>query len=127
MLLAYVLEFQGSWVLHLSLVEFAYNNNFQASIDMAPYEALYERKCQTPLCWDEVGEKKLENVELIKDTSEKIKIILDMLKVAQDPQKSYVDTRGRVLEFEVGTLERCDSILKMRKAESSVHQTFLNS
>ena len=60
---ACVLEFKGSWVLHLSLVEFDYNNSYQASIGMAPYKALYERKCRTPLCWDKVGERKLENVE----------------------------------------------------------------
>ena len=79
-----VLEFQGSWILHLSLVEFAYNNNYQASTDMTPYEAFYERKCRTPLCWDKVSQRKLENVELIEATSEKIKIIRDRLKVAQD-------------------------------------------
>ncbi|WRX12994.1 Reverse transcriptase domain - like 10 [Theobroma cacao] len=52
---ACVMDFLGSWDRHLSLVEFAYNNSFQASIGMAPYEALYGRKCRTPLCWDEVG------------------------------------------------------------------------
>ena len=61
--------------MHLSLIDFAYTNSYQASIDMAPYEALYVRKCRTPLCWDEVGEKKLEDVELIETSSEKIKII----------------------------------------------------
>ena len=79
-----VLEFQGSWILHLSLVEFAYNNSYQASIDMAPYETLYGKKCRTPLCWDELGERKLENVELMETTSENIKISRDRLKVAQD-------------------------------------------
>ena len=54
---------------------------------MAPYEALYERKYQTPLCWDEVGERKLEDVELIEATLEKIKIIRDWLKVVQDKKK----------------------------------------
>ena len=61
--------------MHLALVEFAYNNSYQASFSMAPYEALYERKYQTPLWRDEVGERKLKNVELIEATSEKIKII----------------------------------------------------
>ena len=56
MLWACVLEFKDSWVDHLSLVEFAYNNNYQASIGMALYEALYGRKCRTLICWDEVGE-----------------------------------------------------------------------
>ena len=75
MLRACVLKFKGSWVLHLSLGEFAYNNSYQASIDMAPYKALYGRKCRTLLCWDEVGERKFENIELIEAISEKIKII----------------------------------------------------
>ena len=57
MLRTYVLEFKDSWVMHLSLVEFAYNNSYQASIGMAPYETLYGRKCRTPLCWDEVSEE----------------------------------------------------------------------
>ena len=64
-----------SWVLHLSLVEFAYHTSYHVSIDMARYEALYGRKHQTPLCWDEVGEKKFKDVKLIEATSEKIKII----------------------------------------------------
>ena len=80
MLRACVLEFKGNWVLHLSLVKFAYNNSYQANIDMAPYKALYRRKCQTPFCQDEVGERKLEDVELIEATSEKIKIIRERLK-----------------------------------------------
>ena len=66
--------------MHLALVEFAHDNNYQANISMAPYEALYGRKCQTPLYCDEVGEKKLENVELIEATSKNIQIIRDRLK-----------------------------------------------
>ena len=62
-------------MVHFFLVEFAYNNSYLASIGMAPYEALYERKCRTPLCWDEVGGHKLNDVELIETTMEKIKII----------------------------------------------------
>ena len=58
MLQAYVLEFQSSWILHLALVEFSYNNSYQASINIAPYEALYGRKCRIPLYWDEVGKRK---------------------------------------------------------------------
>ena len=74
MLRACVLDFKGYWVKHLTLVEFAYNNSFQASIGMAPYEALYGRKCRTPICWDEVGERKLNNEELIKISTEKFKL-----------------------------------------------------
>ena len=71
---------------------------------MALYEALYGRKCRTPICWDEVGVQKLNDVELIEVTSEKIQIIRDRLKVAQDRQKSYADTRRGELEFEVGNM-----------------------
>ncbi|KAK6229056.1 hypothetical protein SCA6_018007 [Theobroma cacao] len=98
---ACVVDFLGSWDRHLPLVEFAYNNSFQSSIGMAPYEALYGRKCRTPLCWDEVGEKKLVSVELIDLTNDKIKVIRKRLKVAQDRQKSCVDERRKDLEFEV--------------------------
>ena len=92
MLRACVLDFKGYWVKHLPLVEFAYNNSFQASIGMAPYEALYGRKCRTPICWDEVGERKLSSEELIKISTEKIQVVREKLKVAQDRQKSYADT-----------------------------------
>ena len=68
---------------------------------MAPYEALYERKCRTPIYWNEVGERKLNSEELIKVSIEKIRVVRERLKVAQDRQKSYVDTRRRDLELEV--------------------------
>ena len=70
MLRTYAFDFQGSWNQHLSLVEFAYNN-YQASIGMASYETLYEMICHTPLCWDEIGESKLQNIELIEVIREK--------------------------------------------------------
>ena len=75
MLRACVLDVKGSWMKYLPLVEFAYNNSYQASIGMAPYKALYGRKCRTSICWDEVGERKLSNEELIKVTTEKIYVI----------------------------------------------------
>jgi hypothetical protein len=58
MLLACMLDFKGSWVQHLPLIKFAYNNSYQATIGMLPYEALYGRKCQSPLCWDHVSESR---------------------------------------------------------------------
>ena len=82
MLRVCVLDFKGSWMKYLPLVEFAYNNSYQASIGMAPYEALYGRKCKTPICWDEVGERKINSVELVKVISEKIRVIQERLKVA---------------------------------------------
>ena len=99
-----MLDFKGYWVKYLPLVEFAYNNSFQASIGMAPYEALYRRKCRTPICWDEVGERKLSSEELVRDSTEKIQVVRERLKVAQDRQKSYANTRRKDLEFEVGDL-----------------------
>ena len=83
-------------------MEFAYTNSYQASIEMAPYEALYGRKCRTPECWDEVGERKLFGPELVQNTCEKIQFIRERLKAVQNRQKSYADKRRRELEFEVG-------------------------
>ena len=102
MLRACVMEFKGSWDTHLALMEFAYNNSYQASIDMAPFEALYGRKCKTPVCWDEVGERRLISPELVQITSEKVKVVRDNLKIARDRQKSYADNRRRDLQFEIG-------------------------
>ena len=64
-----VLDFGGSWRQYLPLVEFAYNNSYHASIGMAPYEALYRRKCRSPVCWEEVGERALAGPELVEITS----------------------------------------------------------
>ena len=97
MLGACVMEFKGRWDTHLALMEFAYNNSYQASIEMALFEALYGRKCRTPVCWDEVGERRLVGPELVQVTSEKVKVIRDNLKMARDRQKSYADNRRRDL------------------------------
>ena len=102
MLRACVIEFKGSWDMHLSLMEFAYDNIYQSSIGMASFEALYGRKCRTPVCWDEVGERKLIGLELIQITLDKIQIVRDRLKIARDRQKSYADKRRRDLQFNVG-------------------------
>ena len=102
MLRACVLEFKGSWDRHLPLMEFAYNNSYHSSIEMMPYEALYGRKCRTPLCWDEVGERKLLGLEMVRVTTDNVKVIRDRLKIAQDRQKSYADNRRRGLELQVG-------------------------
>ena len=75
MLRACVLDQKGSWEEHLPLVEFAYNNSYQASIQMAPYVALYGRPCKSPLCWTEVGESSITCPDLIRDTSEKVSLI----------------------------------------------------
>ena len=102
MLRACVLDHKGSWEEHLPLVEFAYNNSYQASIQMTPYEALYGRPCRSQLCWTEVGESSITSPDLIRDTSEKMGLIQQRLLTAQSRQKSYADVRRRPLEFEVG-------------------------
>ena len=102
MLGACVLDHKGSWEKHLPLVEFAYNNSYQASIQMAPYEALYGRPCRSPLCWTEVGESSITGPDLIRDTSEKVSLIRQRFIMAQSRQKSYADVRRRPLEFKVG-------------------------
>ncbi|KAK4845284.1 hypothetical protein QYF36_003122 [Acer negundo] len=99
---ACVMDFKGSSDVHIPWIEFAYNNSYQASIEMAPYEALYGRKCRTLVCWDEVGERKLLGLEIVQITTEKIEIVRDRLKVGQDRQKSYTDKRRRGLKFKVG-------------------------
>ncbi|GJX22661.1 putative reverse transcriptase domain-containing protein [Tanacetum coccineum] len=85
MLRAYVIDFGNSWDRHLSLVEFSYNNSYHASIKAAPYEALYERKCRSPVC-----------------TTEKIIQIKNRLLAAHSHQKSYANKRAKLLEFEDG-------------------------
>ena len=75
MLRACVIEFKGSLDMHLSLMVFTYNNSYHSSIGMAPFEALYGRKCRTPVCWDEVGERRLIGSELVQITSYKIQIV----------------------------------------------------
>ncbi|GKD95293.1 putative reverse transcriptase domain-containing protein [Tanacetum coccineum] len=72
MLRACVLDFGGSWDRHLPLVEFSYNNSYHASIKAAPFEALYGRKCRSPICWSEVGDSQLTGPEMIRETTEKI-------------------------------------------------------
>ena len=72
-----ILDLQGNWDDHLPLAEFAYNSSFQASIGMAPFEALYGRKCRSPICWNDVGERKLLGPKLVQLTVEKVALIKD--------------------------------------------------
>ncbi|GKD33397.1 putative reverse transcriptase domain-containing protein [Tanacetum coccineum] len=102
MLRACVLDFEGSWDVHLSLVEFSYNNSYHSNVRCAPFEALYGRKCRLPIMWAEVGEGQLIGPELVQETTEKISQIKDRLKAAHDRQKSYADKRRKPLEFSVG-------------------------
>ena len=102
MLHACILDLKGSWEEHLPLVEFAYHNSYQTSIQMAPYEALYGRSCRSPICWTKMGERSITGPNLIKDTFEKVDLIPKRLLKAQSQQKSYSNRRRRPLVFEVG-------------------------
>ncbi|KAH0776452.1 hypothetical protein KY290_007863 [Solanum tuberosum] len=101
MLRACVIDFKGNWDDHLPLTEFAYNNNYHSSIQMAPYEALYGRRCRSPIGWFEVGEAGLIGPDLVHQAMEKVKVIQERLETAQSRQKSDTDVRRRALEFEV--------------------------
>ena len=72
MLRGCVLDFSRSWDKYIPLMEFSYNNSYQSSISMAPYEALYGRRCRTPTCWTKMNEHKIIGPELVKDTEEKV-------------------------------------------------------
>ncbi|KAD4981942.1 hypothetical protein E3N88_18613 [Mikania micrantha] len=101
MLRACIIDFGGNWDSHMPLIEFSYNNSYHTSIRCAPFEALYGRKCRSPLCWAEVGDSQLTGPEIVQETTDKIFMIKDRLKVARDRQKSYADHRRRPLEFQV--------------------------
>ncbi|KAL0533674.1 hypothetical protein IC582_027715 [Cucumis melo] len=101
MLRACVLEFSGSWDSHLHLMEFAYNNNYQTTISMAPFEALYGKCCRSPVCWGKVSEQRMLGPELVETTNATIQRIRARVLTAQSKQKSYADGRRKDLEFEV--------------------------
>ena len=96
-----MIDFQGSWDEHLPLIEFAYNNSYHASIEMAPFEALYGRKCRSPDGWFEVGEIALIGPYLVFEAMEKVRLISERLKSARSRQKSYSNNRRKDIEFEI--------------------------
>ncbi|GKB46864.1 putative reverse transcriptase domain-containing protein [Tanacetum coccineum] len=102
MLRACVIDFGGNWDVHLPLAEFSYNNSYHSSIRCALFEALYGRKCRTPILWAEIGESSLIGPELVQETTDKAVLIKEKLKAARDRQKSYADNKRKPLEFEVG-------------------------
>ena len=102
MLRACAIDFGGSWDKYLALAEFSYNNSYHSSIKMPPYEMLYGRKCRTPICWGEIGQRELASSDVVQQTNDKIDQIRERLKMAQDRQKSYADKRRRPIEFQVG-------------------------
>ncbi|GJS05734.1 putative reverse transcriptase domain-containing protein [Tanacetum coccineum] len=102
MLRACVIDFGKGWVNHLPLVKFSYNNSYHASIKAAPFEALYGRKCHSPVCWAEVGEVQLTGPKIVQETTEKIVQIKQRIQAARDRQKSYADLKRKPMEFQMG-------------------------
>ncbi|GKF46491.1 putative reverse transcriptase domain-containing protein [Tanacetum coccineum] len=102
MLRACVIDFRESWDVHFPLVEFSYNNSYHSSVRCAPFEALYRRKCHSPILWPEVREGQLIGPEIVQETTKKISQIKDRLKTTRDHQKIYADERRKPLEFNEG-------------------------
>ncbi|GKD41923.1 putative reverse transcriptase domain-containing protein [Tanacetum coccineum] len=95
MLCACAIDFGKGWVNHLPLVEISYNNCYHASIKAAPFEALYGRKCRSPVCWAEVREVQLTGPEIVQETTKKIIQIKQRMQAARDRQKSYADLKRK--------------------------------
>jgi hypothetical protein len=102
MLCMYVMDQHKCWKDFLPLVEFAYNNNYQSTINMVSFEFLYERPCRTPMRWDQLEDRVLVGPEAIQEMEEQTKMIIQRIKEAQDQQKSYVDAHRIDHNYEVG-------------------------
>jgi hypothetical protein len=102
MLRACALQDKIGWDKRLPYAEFSYNNSYQASLKMSPFEALYRRNCRTPLYWDQPGERQVFGLDILLEVEENIKMVRENLKAAQSRQRSYADTRRREVSFEVG-------------------------
>ncbi|GKC76750.1 putative reverse transcriptase domain-containing protein [Tanacetum coccineum] len=126
MLRACVIDFGKGWDRHLPLIEFSYNNSYHTSIKAAPFEALYGRKCRSPVCWAEVGDAQLTGPEIVRETTEKIIQIKHRLQASRDRQKCYADKRRKPLEFQVGdkVMLKVSPWKELPEKLSRVHSTF---
>jgi hypothetical protein len=102
MLRAFALQYGRSWDKSVSYAKFSYNNNYQESMKMAPFEMLYGRRCRTPLFWSEAGERKVFGHDILQEAKKQVRMVRENLRVAQSRQKSYVGHRRREFSFEVG-------------------------
>jgi hypothetical protein len=102
MLRACALQDKIGWDKRPPYAEFSYNNSYQASLKMSPFEALYGRNCRTPLHWDQPGERQVFGPDILLEAEENIRMVRENLKAAQSRQRIYADTRRRELSFEVG-------------------------
>ncbi|GJX40761.1 putative reverse transcriptase domain-containing protein [Tanacetum coccineum] len=136
MLRAYAIDFGKGWVNHLPLVEFSYNNSYHTSIKDVPFEALYGRKCRSPVCWAVVGEVQLTGPKIVQETTKKIIQIKQRMQAARDRQKSYADLKRKPIDFQVGdkvmlkflpwkgVVRPVSYNLKLPQELSRVHNTF---
>jgi hypothetical protein len=102
MLIACDLQYERGWDKSLPYAEFSYNNSYQESLKMAPFDMMYERRCRTPLFWNETGEHKVFRPDILQEAEKQVRMVRENLHVAQSRQKNYVDHRRRELSFEVG-------------------------
>src|SRR3954469_11922598 len=102
MLRACVISFAMKWEDCLAYAEFSYNNSYQESLQAAPFEVLYGRKCRTPLNWSEAGERQLLGPDVVQEAEDRVKVIREHLKAAQSRQKTYYDKKHRGVDFKVG-------------------------
>ncbi|GKB70395.1 putative reverse transcriptase domain-containing protein [Tanacetum coccineum] len=102
MLRACVIDFGGNWDAPLPLTAFSYNNSYHTSIKCAPFEALYGRKCRSPVIWAKVGESQMIRPKIVPETTDKIFQINDRYKADHDRQMIYADNHRKPLEFCVG-------------------------
>ena len=102
MLRACALQYGVSWEKSLPYAEFSYNNSYQQSLKMSPFEALYGRKCRTPLFWNQTGESQVFGPEILREAERQVQMIKQNLRTAQSRQKSYADAKRRNVTFEVG-------------------------
>jgi hypothetical protein len=113
------------------LAEFAYNNSYQSSLRMAPFEALYGRRCRTPLNWSQPGEREVFGPDLVTDAERKVKLIRKNVEAAQARQKSYHNKKketslvqgGRFRIFEGITHQRSAEVWNQRQVSPSLHWT----
>ena len=83
MLRACVIQHDKKWDKYLALAEFSYNNSYQSSLKMAPFEALYGRRCRTPLSWSHTSERNIFEPDLVTEAEEQVRLIQNNLKTAQ--------------------------------------------
>ncbi|GJR44114.1 putative reverse transcriptase domain-containing protein [Tanacetum coccineum] len=130
--LACVMDFEKGWDRHLSLIEFSYNNNYYKSIKAAPFEALYGRKCRSPICWAEVEDAQLSGPEIIRETTKKIIQIKHRLQASLSPWKGVIrfGKRGKLNPRYIGPFKILAKVrtvayqLELPEQLSCVHNTF---